>query len=239
MTDWLPILLEGLVGGVVGSVASFAVAVFVVTRQSRSDREQRRHELSTTRAIEVARDLGRIRRAVVTSAVDTDDAEGLRRDLRDAAGRLDHVGPSAAYVSMTVWFEIAELAGELRSAWLDGIAPAELDQALEELRSVGRHSIYQLGQLGRDVQAVLRRIQSASSFSNGAVSRMERTPRLLNKDGAVSTAANLSTPFLRLLTLRAQAGCCCSPHGRQTEFALWRENWIRRLWEDRCLRDQR
>jgi hypothetical protein len=55
---------------------------------------------------------------------------------------------------MTVWFEIAELAGELRSAWLDGIAPAELDQALEELRSVGRRSIYQLGQLGRDVQAV-------------------------------------------------------------------------------------
>jgi len=153
---WAPIMFDGIGGALIGTVGAVLTAVIVVRHQSRSDRAQYRRELRTTTAIQVAAELNRASRDLKAAPAKPLSPTDLKAQIRAVSDRLNDLGPSLAYMSMSLYLEVAELAGELRLSVSDAaLSDADDPSTLpEEWEHVARSTAWKLGVVYRDMQAI-------------------------------------------------------------------------------------
>ena len=78
-TDWLPVLLSGTAGSVIGTIGAFSAAIVVVRRQTESDRRlaaEAREALALDAAIQMVGEVYRRALEVTTSAPDKEQLKG-------------------------------------------------------------------------------------------------------------------------------------------------------------------
>ena len=144
-------MFDGIGGALIGTVGAVLTAVIVVRHQSRSDRAQYRRELRTTTAIQVAAELNRASRDLKAAPAKPLSPTDLKAQIRAVSDRLDDLGPSLAYMSMSLYLEVAELAGELRlsvsdAALSDADDPSTLPRSGSTLPGVQRgNSVWSTG----------------------------------------------------------------------------------------------
>lgn len=152
MTAWLPVLLDGSVGAAVGSIGSFAAAVWVVKRQSQADRQLFRAQQKIAAAAQLTPELVAMFDSLAESRgyTNPEAVEAVHHKIGKALGlqlvRAAQVSPG-----------IAKVVGETSRDLEEMHVPSEWDEdsRIEWARAAGAKPAAALHGLVRELQSIV------------------------------------------------------------------------------------